>query len=527
MCVQQMWSGLRAIFAQPQNNRNRDADAVSRQQTRQTPLDPRRPATLRWLAKQLAAGRFSLDQLPQAQDIPQQFLLAELSQNHLTRQVQHWTRLLCLIRLRKSESCRLALAAALLADGMEPIHVRGAVQHVAPGIANKVSHSCSNPEYVDLELDHLESPTYELKLALAYTLDQHDAATAHEFAKEASELDSGRHEAPLCLANLHYNHGNFRESVAYYERAINAGCPDCREKWAEAANRAGMHQKALDIVKSTQFEKSPVLMLERARALAALNFESDDGLQSYKALDLNLLSNRAEVEAEIAELEYRFGRPGEAVRWTRSGVRQKEPRAMFVAGASSYMLRMWRDCVNVLSQFTQTFPDHPRVGYAWWCLGHSQFILGNHSQAVISLQAALRLDPHNRSVASVLGQALVRARRWDEVIDLCYNLPSPENHFGFDILPFSDTVSLLIARGQLADASALLARWVEARPREVMAWVKMGELAERLGRLQDALDAYRQAYSLNPGLVSIRKRIALLQDTIEAAESEVTVGVQH
>lgn len=465
-----------------------------------------RPLLL-WLAQGVAASAFAAERLPAERDIPPSLLTQELTLGQAVERAQRWVRLLVLIRSR-SEKCSLALARSFIADGFDRATVQSAVHKVAPRLDLSQLPPLVDRGYVEAEITYLAAPSYEAAVRLARASAPYDPELAHGVVTAAASAVTERYDAELCLAWICERTGRADRACEHYAAAAAKGCETCRAAWARAANRAGRHQTALDIVNGARLLRPADLLVEKARALRALRTPAE-ALAAYRDVNLGEAAERVDVEAEIADCQFALGHYREAAVAAQVPARSGSRLARRVLSLALYRQRNWAEAVPALRSFVATVPVDAE---AWRALAESCLMLGRDTEAAEAAQTVLRHDPQDRDAARLLGQAAVRLRRYDEALDIC-------TRYGWDILPYPYLARVFIDTNQLEAAAEFIAVWSDRRPGDVLAWMYKGYLAERSGRLRDALACYEEAMRRKPDYREAMQRCELLHAALEDGET--------
>lgn len=461
------------------------------------------PAELRlldWVADQVASGGLSFQSLPTEEQVPRALFPADMPTRHVLILARRWTVLLSLAAQRP-DKCAQALLRGLLADGFDPRTVQRAGGRVVPRIAASLGSGALDTAYVEAELLNVSRPSYASRIAVAQAALRYDRKLAESMALAARELEPQKFDADLCLAAICENAALFAEACKHYESAARKGCGDCHVRWAAALNRAGKPQLALDIIARAGVAQTEELVREKARALRSLH-RFEEALACYGALG----QKDIDVQAEIAACHLDLGHPLRAIEAARNGVAAGHGAALRVAGLAYFRERAWGNAARDLGRAVELDADADLQ--IWRSLAQSTLMVGQYDRAISAAQSARNLAPRDQEAGWVLAQALVLSRRYDEALRLCADE-------GPQLLPLPYLALTVIEVGQYAEAAELLRTWLDRRPNDVMAWLFMGYLSERQGRLDEALAYYGEAWRRNPGHVQARNRYQNLQDAME------------
>ncbi len=142
-------------------------------------------------------------------------------------------------------------------------------------------------------------------------------------------------------------------------------------------------------------------------------------------------------------------------------------------------------------------PDHLLAHYN---LGLAYHTLGDFSSAEIFFNATLKLDPNMYKARVALGYAMIALGRPEEAIKLYHELLSGSAIKHLDIA-LSANINLSLALNAKrcfveAEQACRLALAIE--PKSIEALNNLGEALKEQGKLNDAVDAFRTAVSINP-----------------------------
>ena len=455
-----------------------------------------------WIARGIAEENYDLDKLPEVSEIPPH-IVAQSDAGQVRTILPHWTRLLCLIRDRPKE-CGRVIIRALQDAGIPNAGISRALRLIAPDLTVHGEALPRDPDYVDLELQHLTSPTYGLKIAIAYRAARYNITFAYDMAVRALNQSPDRSDADLCLAELSERVGNYKRACKYYENAVTKGARGCRTKWAQAANLAQMPETALQITQSAGIETSPEILLEKARALRQLD-KNDEALRVYQSINMQHLPDALQARSEMAEVMYTLDRFDMAIRTAHLPAKRGDAIAQRVLAFSSYRQNDWAQAALWLQRYCRKKADDAE---AWSVLSECQFRLGNDQLAIHAARRALQIDNSDEHSAGLLAASLVRQSDVDEALAVCHA-------HGWRILPLTYLTRLLIDAGQLTEAAELFGIWVERQPNDRNVWLYGGYIAELLHHYEDALRYYGEAHRRAPRDRFIQRRYQRLRRAFE------------
>ncbi|HVH81712.1 MAG TPA: tetratricopeptide repeat protein, partial [Stellaceae bacterium] len=281
-------------------------------------------------------------------------------------------------------------------------------------------------------------------------------------------------------------------------------------------------------------------------AVAALNGAARAHLSSGRLLEAQLCCQQAlALDGDRADTLHLMGllcihtkQLDHAVEWLSRAIRQ-EPKTLYLTTLGTALLQQGRGA-EALNAFEKAIELEPGNGGLWRNLGLALAELRRNDEAILSFQHALKLEPGLWDAANKAAILLHQAARFEDALvyfNLCDEL-EPNNMQTVGLR--SDTLQKLqryeealadIERVQLHDATnadacnqignclAALRRYEEALFWYDRAFALGDKHAlrnkaialEQLGRLDQAMAAYRQAIAMDPDDGGAEWNLAMLQ----------------
>ncbi len=169
------------------------------------------------------------------------------------------------------------------------------------------------------------------------------------------------------------------------------------------------------------------------------------------------------------------------------------------------------DLIGACATFRRALELDPDFAIAHRSLGQALLVLGDLEGARTHLERAARLVPEDGNAQSSLAQLYTRmgdparaARAAEGAARLAHHnaFPDPvmfevrERAMGARAL--NERVAAHMAQGRHAQALVALDHLLEARPDDASVHLRRGECLERLGRREEALDAYQAVLRIEP-----------------------------
>lgn len=154
--------------------------------------------------------------------------------------------------------------------------------------------------------------------------------------------------------------------------------------------------------------------------------------------------------------------------------------------------------------------------------------LGRYEDALLCLNRALELKPHDKNALYLKGVLLKRMGKFREALECFKKLIDELNVKWIDAIRHA--VSLMLALDDLKDAERYINIGLEIRKDDVALWYFKGELYERLGKLDEALKCYEKVIELQPHYIKAllsKARIYERQGNIEAAIEYYNKAVEN
>jgi Flp pilus assembly protein TadD len=165
--------------------------------------------------------------------------------------------------------------------------------------------------------------------------------------------------------------------------------------------------------------------------------------------------------------------------------------------------------LEAIDVYREILREHPEHLTAWHNLGILYDELGRHDEAIKALEAARELEPDHPEVLANLGAALAALGRFDaadEHIKTAARL-DPES------VSVRANLAILAFRRGLYEVAEAELRWVcERDPKHGSAHFYRGEALNRMGRVDEALDALEKTRELQPWNHRIFYTMGMLYD---------------
>jgi tetratricopeptide (TPR) repeat protein len=392
------------------------------------------------------------------------------------------------------------------------MQTQGFTLHTLTGVASQICpmvpalRGQPDPEYFLAELNVATHPGYESLIALSKSMLKHDRAEACQQAQAAMKIDPNRFEADLCLAQAALKARVYSEACRHYSDAERKGCQDCFADHAHAANKAGTPHIVLELCQQAGVATSDRLRLEKARALRLLR-------RVPEALaELNQIPSAGpEVIAELGECYLAQELFKLAAEITSQCAQTGQLDCLRVYGLSQAHLGHHQEATQALQRLVRNDPN--QTTELWYLLSLAALLSGFDQLALEASEHVLSGRPGDRNAQVIQAQALIRLRRYQEALNLCYRNSSRS------LLPQPYLVFMLIELGEMQEALNYLREWLgsfdEAHPPDMMYWLLSAYCYERLGRFQEALQYYENARAANPQHPEIRRRYEVLSHALE------------
>lgn len=424
---------------------------------------------------------------------------------------------------RRPKSCAPVLAACLRHDGFDEASIRRSIALIAPHITLPRQLPVADLDYLDRELEYARDPGYEQTVALANAISQYSSTQAIQLAEQARTASSDRPEALIALGWLYLKCKNPESAAAIYQDLVSrCGREEFRVEWVRSLNESKRFDEAIRVVDSAPAQSAD-LIVQKSRAFRALP-NAEEALKALKSVDTDDISDQNAFIVDKGECEYELRQYLQAIKTVATAFRSQYMPAVRLTGLAYAKEKEWAQAVTVLRQYVAITTDDAE---AWRALGESLYALGDYAAALQAAREANQLLPEDSLSASLLAQALVANRQYEEAADFCARSAIP------GILPQESAAVLLLETRQLELASQVIQNWVHTNPRNVQAWMAFGWLDELMNDLDNALAHYHQVLRIKPdhrpALEALRRVSFLIENQDQGADdnseaARITIG---
>jgi tetratricopeptide (TPR) repeat protein len=154
----------------------------------------------------------------------------------------------------------------------------------------------------------------------------------------------------------------------------------------------------------------------------------------------------------------------------------------------------WKESLSYFKRYGAKHPKDPDIHATLLDLYRT---VGDHEGAFKAAQTLVRLRPKALDAYSYMLESLETQKKYKEMIPLAEQglkeLPGTAPFMEYLLLANLET-------GNAAEALAQLREILKLRPKDATLWLQQARLSEKLGRNQEAMDAYRRVMELSPGL---------------------------
>jgi len=225
------------------------------------------------------------------------------------------------------------------------------------------------------------------------------------------------------------------------------------------------------------------------------NGDLEGAIRGYTAI-LEKYPARVDVRSNLGAAYSALGRYEEAIeQYKRALIIDSGNVAIrFNLALAYYKAALFAEAVPELEKFITAAPNSPQLSNARLVLADCQVRLGEYKQEIQSLSPLAETDPENRTLAYLLGSALIGDGQLDKgqaIIDRLFrHEDSPEAHLLMaSILLLADDAQTALKEAQRA---------IELNPKlpAVQAWY--GRVLMRLGDTEKAKVAFKNELATNP-----------------------------
>ena len=224
------------------------------------------------------------------------------------------------------------------------------------------------------------------------------------------------------------------------------------------------------------------------------NGDLQGAVRAYLAI-LEKYPARVDVRSNLGAAYSALGRYEDAIdQYKRALIIDNGNLAIrFNLGLAYYKAALFTEAVPELEKFIAAAPDNPQVMNARLVLADSQVRLGEYKKVIQSLSPVADTDPDNRTLAYLLGSALIGDGQLDKGQAIIDRLFRHEDSAEAHLLMASILLLADDAQGALKEAQ----RAIELNPKlaAVQAWY--GRVLMRLGDTEKAKVAFRNELASN------------------------------
>jgi tetratricopeptide (TPR) repeat protein len=360
-------------------------------------------------------------------------------------------------------------------------------------------------------------------------LSMNEPGQAVRAAEDALIYDPDNPDIHQLMGNIYFELGNDAKAIFHLRRVIELGIGEqgLFLRLAVAHARSGDAESAVAVLKKL-LEREPDSILGR---LTLARIYRQIGLTSL-AVDTfrDIIDRRPELESTYLELAGLYQQQGEvdkAIAVFREGVRNNPPNWGLRYRLIRFLVAVGRYDV-ALSELDKLHALQPRDSEGYRLRGLVLMEQKKWSAAEAAFQRGLELAPESDQIRFYLGTALERLELWQRAEEVFQAIPAESDlfgdatsHLGFlyhrqgrtdeaiallterlaDLEPRAELYSYLAAlyeeRKQYAEARYTVDQGLKALPRSAELHYHSGLLLEREGKSVEALEAMKQAVSLN------------------------------
>lgn len=172
-----------------------------------------------------------------------------------------------------------------------------------------------------------------------------------------------------------------------------------------------------------------------------------------------------------------------------------------LAAATFTQARHWRSTQTL---FAHTLTVNPRSYLAHYSIGTELLDAGRTDEAAARIEAAVRIRPDYLSAQVALGNAWLRQRRFQDVIDYYQSVfgraPNVAGKRAAFVSIMHNSLGMALANvGRAAEGARHFEAAAKLDPTSLTARMNLGLFALKQGRFADAVVHYQAAVALNPG----------------------------
>lgn len=307
-------------------------------------------------------------------------------------------------------------------------------------------------------------------------------------------------------------------------------------KKAREALQAGNPQQALVLTDSARQHapNHPAVYLTRGKSLNQLQQFEQAEKAYHRVLEHNPAHPRATTH--LGNLAFQQEQYQDALNWYEKALKSGPSTDLLGQLGHSYVKLSKRDSAIWAFKKAVAFDSTFSPGYGW--LAQLYRTNGNQKSALRYARQALELAPDNEVYRYLVGFLSFKTGHLEKAVPHLRKIiqEQPWQHaahynLGQALLQLGKTAE---AQKYLAQADSLqqvqsdiqqLQSQADKNPRHPQAWVQLGDALYKTGRLQKALDAYKNAYALAPNHSLIQQRIQKITGQQKRPRTRSRVGL--
>jgi len=343
-----------------------------------------------------------------------------------------------------------------------------------------------------------DEPDVNIMLALLYLEEKQYSAVERE-CREILDIRPDMPEVHSLLGISYRRQGRVDEAIVEYKIALHYHPynPETHYNLGIALMKKGLTEEAV-----SEYERAIELLPGHARAYGNLGYVYLQRDQISQALAqcrraLDLYPDLPEVLSTLGAVLIRQGQYGDAEEVSRRALALAPKLAGPYINLGSVLLHRG-EANQAIEAYHSALRLDPGSSEAHYNLGRAHLLTGQAGEAAAAFTRALEIDPEYHQASANLSAAYLNLERFEEAVAAGRRAVELKADYQVGCLNLARALS---ETGDLEEAETLCRRSLARIPENAVTHNLLGNILERQGKLEQALEAYTTAHESESGFV--------------------------